>query len=199
MVLAFLCVIIALATGCSSEPAAIPTDPLSGVPADFSIDLAVITGSEVVPQREAHLQQSHYVLFPDGSLCYGPDPDRTHGPNWLPPLTRILSHRQVAEVWSLIHQLGLADPSSGDELTNFKLVQVGPKEAAYLVEFTAAGRRLNFIRRNAIDAPSDPALTQLVHTLAKLAWAGDQPDIDVKTMPKRYYFGPDPYAPYRKP
>lgn len=191
--------LLVLAGGCSSEPAAVPTDPLSGAPADFSIDLAMFTGAQVGPRSEVHLQQSRYVVFPDGSLCYGPDLDRTHGPDWLPPLTRILSHRQVAELWSLVQQIGLADPSAADELTNFKLVQVGPREIVYLVAFTGSDQRWNFLRRGSIDQPTDPAITQLVRALAKLAWASDQTDIDVKVMPKRYFFGPDPYAPYRKP
>jgi hypothetical protein len=52
------------------------------------------------------------------------------------------------------------------------------------------------VRRALGDEPADPAIAQVVRTLAILAWIPDlTPD---STVPIRYDFGADPYEVYRR-
>ena len=44
-----------------------------------------------------------------------------------------------------------------------------------------------------------PWAAALVRHLAGLAWATDLPQKRIRTIPRRYDFGPDPYARYRTP
>lgn len=183
--------------GCSAPPHA-SVDPLGAAPADFTLDVTVLAGRDVQQTGEAHRTQSRYVLFPDGSLHHAVDVERERGGDWLPPLTRMLTRAQMAEVWSLAQQAGFADPSTADETINFKLVTAAPNEIVYLAGVSASGDRWNYIRRGPADQPSDAGITQLVRLLAQLAWASDLADPRVKIQPRRYDFGPDPYARYRK-
>lgn len=194
-----LAAVLLTAAGCSA-PSAIQADPLGGAPADFTLDVTVLVGDDVQPASEAHLQRSRYVLFPDGLLHYQADPQGERGQDWLPPLMRVLNRRQVAEVWSLIQQLGFAEQTGDDgEPFNFKLVHVQPDERVYLLGVQAHGRRLNFKRGGLASEAPDAAMVQLVRRLAELAWASDLPEQPIRTLPRRYDFGPDPYAPYRQP
>ncbi len=187
----------ALLAGCAAPPPA-GVDPLGAAPADFSLSLTVLSDQPVADQA-VHLRQGRYVLFPDGSLHHEMDPDRAHGADWLPPMTRILSRGEVARVWSLAQQIGFADPDAGLPPVNFRLVDPPADEVVYLAGFRAWDRRWHFVRRAAHDDPPDAAMVQLVRHMADLAWAGDVPPAEVQVAPKRYDFGDDPYAPYRKP
>lgn len=193
---------LVVTAGCAAGPGA-SIDPLGAAPPDFSLDVTVLTrpattsaADERAAPLEAHLRPSRSILFPDGSLCYGPDPDSRQGVNWVPPIARILTRREIAEIWSLAQQLGWTDPNAGDPVINFKLVTPERGERIYLIGFSGSERRWNFIRRAPIEAPPDPAASRLVQHLAKLVWA-DETDASVKFMPKRYDLGPDPYSRYR--
>jgi hypothetical protein len=195
-------------TGCASAPeSAGPALPealaSAGPPVDFALNVTILAGPAVNQPNDPPLRQSRYVLLADGSLCYGSDPERTKGADWLPPITRILTTGQIADVWSHAREGGLLDPLRANEPVNFKLVPPPLNdEVVYLAEFTALGQRWNFIRRatvhQGIDGPIDQALTQLIVELAELAWVDGQSASDVPIMPKRYDFGTDPYSRYRK-
>jgi len=137
------------------------------------------------------------VLFPDGSLHFGLDPQRKRGGDWLPPLTRILSRRELASLWSIAQQQGFTDPGRGDPAFNFKLVQTGLNEVVTMVGFSGSGRRWSFVRRQELSQEGDAAMTRLVREMAALAWASDRELPESRIVPKRYDFGPDPYARYR--
>lgn len=187
--------------GCASAPeAAGPEAGLSNAPpVDFALDVTILAGPAVNPPNDSTLRQSRYVLLADGSLCYGSDPERTKGADWLPPITRILTTAQIGEVWSRAREGGLLDRQRADEPVNFKLVPPAVNiEVVYLADFTASGQRWNFVRRGTIDRTPDPALTQFITVLAQLAWADSQSSDDAPIMPKRYDFGVDPYSRYRK-
>lgn len=185
--------------GCAAAPSQV-TDPLSAAPDDFAIELSVLAAPDLPMQTELHRRSSRLVLLPDGALHYGVDPKSVHGASWLPPLTRILSRRQVAEVWSVARQLGFTDPQAGQPPTNFDLVAAQPGSISYVAAFTGWGERWQFVRRAPVAEPADPAMQQLVERLAHLAWvdADAAAHTDVRILPKRYDHGPDPYAKYRK-
>ncbi len=191
-----------LVVGCFT-PTATNQDPFGGAPDDFSLDVTVLAKPaatadvDSLSKGEAHLRPSRYILFADGSLRYGPDPEGKLGVDWVPPLTRILSRRQTTEVWTLAQQLGLTDAAPADPIVNFRFVKAQVGERVYLVAFTGSEQRWNFVRRGAVEDPADPAIGQLVRRLARLAWVDESPDSESRIMPKRYDFGPDPYSRYR--
>ncbi len=184
--------------GCAQKQQ-VSVDPLGAAPTDFAIELTILTGMDTPPSSEAHLRQSRYVLFADGSLYQGDDPQREHGPDWLPPLTRVLTRRQLAEIWSLSQQLGFTDPANAQlGAVNFKLVAPPQDGVAYLAAFSGWGERWTFVRTGTLAEP-DPAMVQLARDLAQRAWASDQLPAAISVAPKRYDFGPDPYARFRQP
>jgi hypothetical protein len=172
-------------------------DPLGAAPTDFSVEVSVMTGTEV-PATAAHLRQCRYVLFADGSLFAGDDAAREQSADWLPPLTRVLTRRQVAEVWSLAQQLGFTNSQASHGAINFKTIHPAAGEVAYLASFRGRGQRWSFVR---LDDPAaaDPAMTEFVRALGRLAWASDALPAEVRVLPKRYDFGPDPYARFTQP
>jgi len=192
--------------GCQQQKR-VSTDPLGAAPTDFALELTILTpppalsaatAPATMPATAVHLRQSRYVLFADGSLYQGDDPEHAKGADWLPPLTRVLTRRQVAEVWTLAQQLGFTDPDKSSGATNFKLAS--PPEngrVMYLATFGGWGHRWTFARP-CTEADPDPAMTQLVRELAQMAWSSDLPAAAGYIMPKRYEFGPDPYARYRQ-
>jgi hypothetical protein len=186
------------AAGCAQQQR-VSADPLGSAPSDFSLEVTILTGEQAPPSSEAHLRQSRYVLFADGSLHYGEDAERAKGGDWLPPLTRVLTRRQVAEVWSVAQHLGFTDPeNAGSAAINFNLVKPPIDGVTHIAGFRAWGERWSFTQDATINQP-DPAMVRLVRDLARLAWASDQPKQAVRVMPKRYDFGPDPYERYRQP
>ena len=188
---------LALAAGCAQKQR-VSADPLGTAPTDFAIELTILTGPQTFASNEVQLRQSRYVMFADGSLYQGDDVERLKGADWLPPLTRMLTRRQVAEIWALAQQLGMTNPDNPTAEANFKLIQAEPDGVTYLTAITGWGERWTFVRPSSFDSP-DPAMTQLARALAKLAWASDQGASNAMIMPKRYDFGPDPYARYRQP
>jgi hypothetical protein len=199
--------------GCASpqRTATAPSaDVLALAPADFTIDITILTGKAIERAvRESVLreradpvtlvvqrQQSKLVLLADGSLHYGTHPHR--GADWLPPWSRRLSREQVAEVWSLLHQLGFDDPAAADDMGNLTLIEESTDEIVHIVAITGDGRRWQFVRRTPGGAAPDGATTALIRRLAALAWASDGQYADTVMLPVRYDFGPDPYATYRK-
>ncbi len=198
---AFVILLLAMIPpGCATTPTAdespsFATDPLAAVPIDFSIDLTILTGAGVGPHAEVHLRPSRYVLFPDGSLHFGLIRKQSSG--GMPDLTRRLTRPQMTEVWSLARQIGYADPARGDEPINLGTVRPEDDEVAYLITFSGDNDRWQFITRSTnLDAP-DSAAEQLVHELARLAWATEAVSVSNRPPPRRYDFGPDPYARYR--
>lgn len=204
-------------TGCGA-PQRVSADPLGAAPTDFALEVTILTPAPATTQptstapataptaapatmpAEAHLRQSRYVLFSDGSLHQGEDSDHSKGAEWLPPITRVLSRRQIAEVWSLAQQLGFNDPkNAGNSAINFRTVPP-PSEGAvvYLMAFRGWGQWWTFTRNSPMDHP-DPAMTEMVRALAQLAWASDMPATEPHVVPRRYDFGADPYERYRQP
>jgi hypothetical protein len=175
---------VLVAGGCSAPPEA--GEMPAVVPVDFSLDIAVI-GDE-----GETLPADRFVLFPDGTLHCGISAGR--GARWLPEPVRHLSRRQMAEIWSECGRLGLLDPDTADRVVNPNLIEqvTGPRVSTWFTAVTGADHRWNFVRGTA-DAT---AQRELVDKLAVLAWAEELRRRDIIT-PRRYDFGPDPYAQFR--
>lgn len=180
------------------NPSEAPPDraPLPGdsvkVPDDFSVDITILSAQD---GSTAESRNARYVLFPDGTLHYAARPGR--GPNTLPPIVRRLSRTQVNVVWSRIRQLGLTEPAMSDQIRNFRKVWPPVEGRIYLFAFTAGGQYWNFTRKVEPGEELDPALLAFLRVMGSLAWAQDTDTLPVKVKPRRYDYGPDPYAVYR--
>lgn len=182
----------ATTSGDQKAAAAVSISAAGPVPDDFSVDITILAAEEG-PRAEA--RNARYVLFPDGTLRYANLPGR--GPNTLPPIVRRLNRRQVDELWNRARQLGLTDPSKADEVRNFRKVWSPWEGHVYLFAFTGDGDYWNFTRKVEPGEQLDPALRTFLRDMAALAWAKDQAEDEVAFDPKRYDYGPDPYAKYR--
>ena len=171
-------------------------DPLE-VPADFSLDLTVwadVGRDAGQPDAAPHVRAGRFILFCDGSLHWsGRVEDPEHE---MPPLRRILRRADMAALWTLIRQLGMDDATKATPAVNMRLVEPPPGAVLYLVVLTGDGQRWAFQRQAPTRDQPDPAMTSLVGRLRELAWA-DLVDV-VPVTPRRYEFGADPYARYRR-
>jgi hypothetical protein len=202
--------LVLCAAGCAAAPdasrAAVSEDPLGDVPADFSVDLTVLAGPDtgatkgaaapVEPAgRDVHRRPGHYVVLCDGMLHWsegGAEPGRG-----LPPAQRLLDQQQMAGLWLLLDKHGYADPARGAEPVNPRIIEAQPGETVWLAIITGRGQRWAFLRRAGPDGEPDPSMSELVGHLARLAWADTlaEPALGV---PRRFDYGPDPYARYRR-
>ena len=117
----------------------------------------------------------------------------------LPPRTRTLDRRQVAEVWSLANQLGFADRAAADPPLDLGRIDPPRGGIVYVMVFTGNGERWTFVRAAGADEAPDPASVDFTRRLAELAWASDEALPRAMVIPRRYDLGPDPYARYRQP
>ncbi|MHC5027646.1 MAG: hypothetical protein ACYTGR_12905 [Planctomycetota bacterium] len=193
--------------GCAAPQPTDETDPYSVAPGDFALEVIVLrhpddirayrralAADQVDDWPPAHERPSRYVLLSDGALYH--EIDRQISMSRRPPLTRFIDRRDVAEVWSRCRSLGFADPRDADPRGNLALVSPDPGQVSYLIEVTGDDERWDFIRT--VDpAAEDPAIAELVRHLAALVWARDDAGERRVVVPRRYDFGPDPYAMYR--
>jgi hypothetical protein len=225
-------VVVAATVGCASsgsdagpqgvgdsETATAATDPLGETPDDLTIDITILPGADLArlantgaegARFEAHLVQSKYILFPDGSL-HG-DRGRSIDVLTRPARVRALNREAMSDLWLLLRQTGFesqATASSGQGTPdaasksaagpfrgNPALLTPSPSEVLTILTVRDRGTTTTFVNGSAPDA-TDPALTRVVRAVARLAWAVDDPPLEAIVQPIRYDFGPDPYAPYR--
>jgi hypothetical protein len=185
--------ILILAGGCTTAPEP-ATDPLGAAPTDLTVDVVIHCGPDAA-RPEVQRRSGRLVLFPDGSLHYG----AAAFADTLPPKVRSVSRRDLAEVWSLIRHLGLADETEAIRPINIDLLPPASEGVTYVVTIRADGDRWVFVRESSEGETLDPASVQLIRRLAELAWASDIPPEQVTIMPRRYDLGPDPYERYRAP
>ncbi len=178
--------------GCVSPPESV-SDPLAVVPPDFSLELRVLTGPGAGGRPEAHLRRGEWILFADGALHHGTGAQRAARRR-----ARILSRRDLAELWALARRLGLTNPARAEAPFNFNLIEAPPDHVVYLVSFTGDGDRWSFRKTIDLNRSVEGDLTPLVRHLAQLGWATDLPQKRIRAIPRRYDFGPDPYARYRE-
>jgi hypothetical protein len=191
-------------SGCASSAGQARTtapagDPIGEVPNDFSVDLAILRGWGVEDRPESHLRPLRIVLFPDGSLHSGSDVSRGRV-NYVPGLTRRLNRDQLGALYALARQLSFSDHERADPMQNPLLIQPNHNEIVYVLAISGNDRRWQFVRRLAPAAGEepDPVMQRFVRQLADLAWETDLRAEQPLVMPRRYDFGPDPYARYRE-
>lgn len=194
LILSFSALSAGLVGGCSTSPRTV-ADPLDPAPQDFSVEAIVLVGDGILDRPEAHLRPGRFTLFADGTLYYTAlsDSPSTDGSGY----RRTLGRRHVANLWSHLQQLGLADPGNADPMVNFNLVSPPAGRFVHLLAITAGEDRWVFTRSSAEGEPTDPAVTALIRHLADLAWLNESGEEWVPRAAKRYDFGPDPYARYR--
>lgn len=200
--------VIACHAGCEAgrpaEPAGpdrVMPDPFAAVPDDFTLDITVVRGpalsaDDPAPRAPAPVfaRPGHWVLLADGSLHWagGQDP----AAQGLPPRRRVLDLPEVARLWLLAGQLGLADPAGAMAPVNPRLLEVRPGQVAYLAILTGRGRRWAYERRVDAGQPADEVMARFIGRLAELAWI--EPPVRLDRDETGYDFGPDPYARYRR-
>ena len=194
------CLVLCCLSGCAaSGDGDGRDDPFGAAPPDFAVAATQWSAPAVAPAPGSSLGEQEkgpgrFLLFADGALHWAPE-GGLHPQEGLPPRRRLLTRRQMAEIWSLVHQLGFADPVYSMPVGNVGLVEAAPGQTVSLVVIIAAGDRSAFVRRAEAGEPPDPALGRLISHLADLAWAAPEP---VAPRAVRHYdFGPDPYARYR--
>lgn len=184
-----------LLTGCATPPEAVAA--ADGEPEDFTVDVSVKLGSRRAPAAAVQERPGRFVVFADGSLHAGAVPPRSA--TSLPELRRIITRRDMARLWALIHEQDLGPQSAEIVPTTGATFVPSPDDVAYVVEITGNDHRWAFVRVSGSDEEPDPSAVALVRHLARLAWETDLPAERVIIAPRRYDFGPDPYARFRRP
>jgi hypothetical protein len=181
--------------GCGAGPAR--TDVADVAPGDLIIEATVLTGRGAERLDRVERRQGRYILFPDGGLHA--DVGRTVDVEVRPGLTRRLERQQVAALWLVARETGLASPGNGEPAANDALVTAQPGEVVHIITFIGENRSWRFVRMAPGLGEQDPATTRLIRELAALAWVPDDPSAPLRPAVVRYDFGPDPYAMYRAP
>ena len=159
-------------------------------PADFAVDVTVLTGRLAKDLPQAHLRQGKYTLLADGSLHA--DTGDSLDFDTRPARTRWLYRRQVESVWDLARECGYLDPSGSSLDVWPQLVTPAPDEIVFLVWVRAEDADWWYVRRCRTSGVPDPSAARFVRAMCGLAWVTDVPPDRV--LPQRYDFGPDPYA-----
>lgn len=181
-------------SGCAAPQFA--DDPIGTVPRDFSVDVAILLGRGVEESPEAHRRPLRLILHSDGSLHSETHPPRGRV-NFVPGLTRRLNRDQIAELYAMARQLNLSNRERSDAFINPALIEPQREEIVYVLTMTAHDDRWMFLRRYRAEDDLDGAVTRFIRSVAALAWETDLSAEQPVVMPKRYDFGPDPYARYR--
>ena len=165
-------------------------------PADFTVDVGVLCGEEVIHHLEVTRRPGHFILFADGALHHAeqsPSVVRSR-----PPRQRLLHPDQVQRVWVMLVRLGYTDRTVARSAMNPKVVMPGPDEIAVLLTMSAGGRRWSFLQESSASHAMDPGTREVLHVLADLAWV-DRVSYEPPPLPvRRYDFGPDPYVDLRR-
>ncbi|MSR28845.1 MAG: hypothetical protein EXS03_04615 [Phycisphaerales bacterium] len=163
-------------------------------PADFAVDVTILTGVAAKDLPSAHTRQGKLSLLADGSLHA--DFGDSLSFSTRPAPTRWLYEEQVESLWSLAQREGWLDPAQSTPSIWPGSVKAARDEIVYLLWFHADGTDWWFVRRFRTNEIPDPHAVALVRSMCELAWATDRaPD---RNLPHRYDFGPNPYAGFAK-
>lgn len=181
-------------SGCTSQPAAVV--PSEAPPDDLIVAVTVLTGEARADLDRVERRQGRYIVFPDGTLHA--DVGRTITAAVRPGQSRQLRREQMASLWSLARQLGLADPAYGEPAGNDELIIAAPDEIIHVIALSTSERSWRFVRSTTTEEP-DAVTSRFIRELAALAWITDATR-DARTQAViRYDFGADPYASLRVP
>ncbi len=177
-----------VAGGCAASCP--PEVSLTAAPIDFSLDLTVVQAHPAGLADGTPIARC--VVFTDGTLHAeesGGLPAR--GGALPPPYRRTLSIAQLDSLWALCRELEPGAPATG---TGTSLEQ--PGVATCTVVVTADGGRRTCIEQAGDGERFGEPLQALLRRAAELAWVDAGAG---RAKPRRYDFGPDPYARYRRP
>ncbi|MHC4947984.1 MAG: hypothetical protein ACYTG1_06955 [Planctomycetota bacterium] len=183
--------------GCAASPEPVaaeppPPPPPATAPPDFALELTVTADPTGAAERRAHLRSGRFLLFADGSLHFAPT---AAAEGAVPPRVRTLRSSQVDALWSRVTALDLV---VGRPLEIADVVPPSTGRVAYRLDVAGDGRRWSRRRAGPLAEP-DPGLADLARRLAALAWVSDTVPARAVLPPRRYDFGPDPYARFRRP
>lgn len=149
----------------------VPPDRLDGPPADFALAVTVF-GPEFDEADIADLPRpfrpARYIVEPNRELraSIGPGSDA----ETYPPLTRRLERRQMAQLWRLVRDAGLLDPSHPgliDTTSTFR----APANRRVTTVYAAYGDTRRYLQLYTDrDDASGAAGIALADRLAELAW-----------------------------
>ena len=177
-----------LLAGCS-QPRMETSDPLGGVPDDFSVDLTLLSGAA---GDRAHQTTSRLVVLADGSLHFDAKPGR--GPNTMPGWVRRLDREEMARLWDAAVRLGLTDTARADAVADLRRARrpVGGG-SVWLLAMTGNGDRWNFLRSIGPEGKPDPAIQAFARDALALAWAKDSARAHRSVEPMRWDYGGNPW------
>lgn len=181
--------VILAAAGCRSAA----PERTTGATEAFTLDATVLTGERAREELRVEERQGRFVLMPDGALLAEISPTMEFDTR--PGRARVLNEAQVGEVRSLLDELGFLEISAANGRGNPGVVTAAPDEVVHILWLSDHGTEWWFVRRFNFDGAPDPASTRVIRTLAALGWLSDLPAGDY--LPRRFDFGPDPYARYR--
>jgi len=189
-------VTVALAGCTTTTDAPSAGDPLAVVPEDLILDLRVLTPKPgLASSQQPIVRPGRFVLLPDGSLYA--ELNGLHKARDLPPFVRRLEARQRAEAWALINELGYADAPQADPIVNPILIDRPETGALYVLNLRGNQQQWMFRRRVADGEDRAAGMQRLTDWLTEIAWLDVESDGTRMVAPRRYDFGPDPYAQYR--
>lgn len=188
--------LVAILLACCASPPP-RTDVADVAPGDLTIDVTVLAGRGAERLDRVERRQGRYILFPSGGLHA--DVGRTIDAEVRPGLSRQLERQQIAQIWLVARETGLAIPENGEPAGNDAMIAAPPGQIVHIVSFVGDDRAWRFVRMAAATGEQDPSTTRLIRELAALAWIPDDPAAALRPAVVRYDFGPDPYAMYRPP
>lgn len=171
-------------------------DPQGPAPIDLTMDVCVEPGATDTQLRELLPNGSgRFILTADGLLQFGPA--RSRDLDWSPASVRVLSADELTQLWTFIRQLGYADPASADDLAAITAdSSAALPPGLCTIQMSAWDTRWGFMLQIGPSHAGDAAALQLLTRLSSLSWL--EPNRPTHTtIPRRYDFGPDPYADYR--
>ncbi len=178
--------------GCTDVRTLVVTAPKP--PADFSVDVTILTGSAAKDLDQIHRRQGKLTVLADGSLHS--DFGNSLGFTTRPLPTRWLYQQQLDGLWRLAGDEGWLNPAQSSADVWPGSIRPLQDEIVYILFFHAEGNDWWFVRRTKVADAQDPHAVVLVRSLCDLAWGSDR-SAD-RHLPHRYDFGPNPYEGFAK-
>jgi len=156
-----------LLSACAAKPR--PTQQAAPVsaspPPDFTLAVTVFAppSTHARPDIAPNRRPARYLVEADGLLRVALGPGT--GDTTYPPAVRPLTTEQLASLYNDLRTTGWLTTESPARVSSSQTYRPNPGSTAYLVTFTADGRR-----RTIVAKPNETAPRALVDRLTKLAW-----------------------------
>ena len=136
-----------------AQKAAIPEDR----PADFTLAMSVYSpaSARVAGTLQRSLRPARYIVEPDGALRVATG--AAARVSTFPPRARELTPRQMDQVWRLVRDTALLDPTNPARVEDPETVELSPDRTTATIYIAFADRRTSL--RLLLDRGSDDALS----------------------------------------